>query len=1091
MSIRSYVDTARDETQMDPTNKLRVSTPQALIDTDFEYGTQVSKWENLAMTNNRPFVYAQATPVAFTSLDITGRTVTVTSAANPALGSAVVVNDSYLSIANGTFVVDTTSGSNFTYTSRAASPYLSQTAICSAGSVTAGSNVTISSLSGTIYVGQIVTVSGGSGSVPAGTYVTKIVNATTIQLSANTTSLAGVTLTFGAVRIIDPNKTSITLGSYYTASQINTVSVTAAASGTANDTMVSDGAVGTSKISVYLSNAHGLSIGNEIQVASVTGLAGAVGAFYVAQVISPTAFAYYTRTQVTAFTGTPTDIKIYARAQGTVLHRPFDGGVIFSSNGGSNYEQQVRQTRRYFRYQSGKGIQMSSGTILKPNFQVDSMVYKQATGVITITLKDVHNLQTVPPDAQVLIYGANETGFNGSFYVTNVVNYNSFTVTPAVGTFTADTTASGNYYVSTSGWYGAVNRLGIFDQQNGLFFEFDGQILYAVRRNSTYQLGGRALVVKGSTAVTASSLFATTSYTKQLTGGDFIVIKGQSYRVESVTDDSNFTISPSYRGASADNLTISKTIDTKIPQSQWNLDKLDGTGPSGYTIDLTKMQMFYIDFSWYGAGFVRWGFRTTDGNVTYVHKLQNNNVNAEAYMRSGNLPGRYESGTIPPVTAVTKAIGASDTTITVADTSKFPTSGTLYVKNYNIVEHVYYTSKTATSFTGITRATAGAQVTGFTPAVGSNTLDLTSATFGSGSVSTIQIGQRVIASNANVFSDACFVTKIVGNVISLSNAAITATSSTINFVPMSATTGQAFPITSPTTVELAYPTLAPTISHWGTSVIMDGRFDDDKSLLFTYGQKAVTGLTPVGVAAPTGINVTTVLNSSTVTLSSATSGVTVGMVVSSANLPVNTVVTSVNGATATVSTAATAGAGPTAATFSAVNSAALMAIRVAPSVDNGKPGQFGTRELINRMQLVLRALDVSIIGTGNILVQLVLNNSVGTNVAWTSAVGIDTTLPNSSLAQIADYAGQNIQILAAQKGEVTGGFYTSSTTSLDLSLVRDLGNSILGGGTPSGSDYSSANIYPDGPDVVTILVTNVGNAGLALSSRLSWTEAQA
>ena len=39
----------------DPTNKLRVAQPESLIDTDFEYGQQTTKWENLATVNNMPF----------------------------------------------------------------------------------------------------------------------------------------------------------------------------------------------------------------------------------------------------------------------------------------------------------------------------------------------------------------------------------------------------------------------------------------------------------------------------------------------------------------------------------------------------------------------------------------------------------------------------------------------------------------------------------------------------------------------------------------------------------------------------------------------------------------------------------------------------------------------------------------------------------------------------------------------------------------------------------------------------------------------------------------------------------------------------
>ena len=47
----------------DPTNKLRVAQPESLIDTDFEYGTQTTKWENLATVNNMPFAYPSANAI--------------------------------------------------------------------------------------------------------------------------------------------------------------------------------------------------------------------------------------------------------------------------------------------------------------------------------------------------------------------------------------------------------------------------------------------------------------------------------------------------------------------------------------------------------------------------------------------------------------------------------------------------------------------------------------------------------------------------------------------------------------------------------------------------------------------------------------------------------------------------------------------------------------------------------------------------------------------------------------------------------------------------------------------------------------------
>jgi hypothetical protein len=800
--------------------------------------------------------------------------------------------------------------------------------------------------------------------------------------------------------IFDTFKTQISQGTFYTGAAIG-----------GTPTITSSGL----KVTVTTTIPHGLSLGNEIQIAGTTvGTSGAPnGTWLVTQITSPTTFSFYSSV---APVGAISGGTVYVCGQGTVLHRPFDGGVIFSSNGGSNYEAQTRQTRRYFRYQSGKGLQFSSGTILKPNFQLDGLSYTQSTGLVTVRTKDQHNVQ---PGSSIVISGANESFFNGTFTLYSITGYDSFTYAPVTNPG-VNTTASGNYYASIVNWFGAVNRLGIFDQQNGLFFEFDGQTLYAVRRNSTYQISGRVSVNAGSATVTQATGF-TTTFSKQLAPGDYVVLRGQSYRIDSITSDTSMTISPAYRGA--DNVVaapLTKTIDLKIPQSQWNLDKMDGTGtegtngsaltsPSGYTLDLSRMQMFYIDYSWYGAGFIRWGLRGTDGDVTYVHKLANNNVNFEAYMRSGNLPGRYESITQPPVTVTAAAVGASDTSLSVASTTGFPNAGTLTIKSASTYENVNYTGRTATSFTGLTRAQAGATVsTGLTATVGSNVIVNSAAFVGA------QIGQRVISETANaVYPDGTFITSISGDSRTLTlSQALTGTvpATTVTYIPMSATTGQSFAYstTAPVAVELAYPTFAPTISHWGTSVIMDGRFDDDKSLLFTYGQSTVT-------------------------------------------------------------------------TIAAGATAALMSIRVAPSVDNGRAGNFGRRDLTNRMQLVLRALDISVQGTtaGNLLVTAVLNGTPSSTTAWATIAS-----PTSSLAQIADYAGGSTTVA---NGEVTGGFFVSTTGSIDLPLVRDLGNSILGGGGTT----SNSGIYPDGPDTITILVRNVGTASSSVLGRLSWTEAQA
>ena len=82
--------------------------------------------------------------------------------------------------------------------------------------------------------------------------------------------------------------------------------------------------------------------------------------------------------------------------------------------------------------------------------------------------------------------------------------------------------------------------------------------------------------------------------------------------------------------------------DILVPQSSWNLDTMDGYGPSGIKLDLTKTQIFYIDFQWLGVGRVRYGFVGANGMLVYCHQIVNSNTNTVVYMSTPNLPVRYE-----------------------------------------------------------------------------------------------------------------------------------------------------------------------------------------------------------------------------------------------------------------------------------------------------------------------------------------------------------------------------------------------------------------------------------------------------------------
>lgn len=81
--------------------------------------------------------------------------------------------------------------------------------------------------------------------------------------------------------------------------------------------------------------------------------------------------------------------------------------------------------------------------------------------------------------------------------------------------------------------------------------------------------------------------------------------------------------------------------DTEIAQTDWNVDKLDGTTPSGINIDVTKAQILFIDLEWLGVGQVRVGF-VIDGNFYLAHAFQHANLIDSVYMTTASLPVRYE-----------------------------------------------------------------------------------------------------------------------------------------------------------------------------------------------------------------------------------------------------------------------------------------------------------------------------------------------------------------------------------------------------------------------------------------------------------------
>jgi hypothetical protein len=81
--------------------------------------------------------------------------------------------------------------------------------------------------------------------------------------------------------------------------------------------------------------------------------------------------------------------------------------------------------------------------------------------------------------------------------------------------------------------------------------------------------------------------------------------------------------------------------NTPVDQASWNVDPMNGSGPSGITLDLTKAQILFMDLEWLGVGTVRIGF-VINGNFYVCHKFHHANLITSTYITTASLPLRYE-----------------------------------------------------------------------------------------------------------------------------------------------------------------------------------------------------------------------------------------------------------------------------------------------------------------------------------------------------------------------------------------------------------------------------------------------------------------
>jgi hypothetical protein len=862
----------------DAIERTRVSNPQSLIDADFEYGLQPTKWAGYGTVKGYPSAY-----------DVPGVDLNLTS----------ITTD-------------------YTTTSSANSLITVQFTDSSAHGLSIGDVINISGLdAGTA----------GFSRADGNFVVDAVPSSTSLKYFAR-----GVVGT-SAGQSIETEEALARIGKLYANSSIPVASA------------ASDGS-DPSEITLTMTNPHGLIPGTPIHVitGSGTNKDHSTGPFVIYNTPADNQIKFTARSG--AVVSNPSNITLYAFSNATILHRPSDGGVILSTKTPTYAASVVRQSKRFFRYQSGKGLLFSSGTLFAPNYDVQTVSAGGTSIGSTISVKtdDIdHGLQA---GAEIRLEGVKTSGYNDTYIVDGITD--DFTFTVLAKSVLGDTNAileeHADVYVTA--WTGAAVRGGVFDEQNGIFFEFDGQQMFCVRRAATDNVAGTVAVTKNGSVVTGSN----TRFTEQLRAGDKIVIRGMTHFVTKVDSNTTLYVTPDYRGITASGIRSQKVTELRIPQSKWNLDKADGTGPSGYNWDFNTMQMIGIEWSWYGAGFAHFMVRGPDGNWIYIHRIKNNNVNDEAYMRSSNLPVRYSIDNDAPLTYLTNTIDSNTTTIPVANLQEFADTGMLYIDN----EIIKYTGRSTTdgagNFTGCTR-------------------EATFQQYLQGNTSTLSAGGKTTHSTNT-------------GILEISN------------------------------------TCSPTLSHWGSSLIMDGGFERDRGFLFTHKES--------------NIDITT-----------------------------------------TPKTA--------------------FCIRLAPSVSNALTGRLGAKELLNRSQMLVEEVAVSVgrsggffSSVGEIVVEGILNPRNFQDAGWQ---GLNATNRGGqpSFAQVA--GEDNITWSSgnyAQPGELIFSYVASSSNSgsvvsnLDLTKLKEMS------GAPLGGDF----MYPDGPDILAINIYMIFGSSKG-SVALRWIEAQA
>lgn len=337
----TYDDTIQEiapaETYNDPVQKMRVSTPQSLIDTDFEYGTQPTKWENLSLLNNRPsfFVDLQS-PIAITDVQAVNasKIYTIYAQYTSATGTITASTSSTTITGSGTNFLSTIFAGYALYNN-------GETLIGVVSSIESDTSLTLQSNAAVVVsngafrfapqvipsVGTPIQVQDTIFSQANGGFIIQSTTPVIASSRWEITYRGAANFTGSTGSILNGGVTQCFSGVFYSNAAIaisNLQAFSASGAGIAANDIVLD---------IITTRNHGLTVGNLIyltgQATVSTGTNPGGNSYIVTGVLSPRRFTVImgAGSQVPTITGVGT-LSCFVRHESTFVHRPHDAGYF-------------------------------------------------------------------------------------------------------------------------------------------------------------------------------------------------------------------------------------------------------------------------------------------------------------------------------------------------------------------------------------------------------------------------------------------------------------------------------------------------------------------------------------------------------------------------------------------------------------------------------------------------------------------------------------------------------------------------------------------------------------------------------------------